>query len=131
VALVFAVNATMVWTAVRTFPGEAGTDGFDLSNDYDRVLTANARQQALGWQLEVTTEAARPVLHLTAPASATIEATAERPLGAPERTTITFRPAAADRYETRTTLPPGQWDLLLTIRADGQQLTATRRLTVK
>ena len=38
--VVVAVNGGMVWAALRTFPGVAGTDGFDLSNHYNRVLAA-------------------------------------------------------------------------------------------
>ncbi len=37
-AFVFAINGYMVYAALDSFPGHAGTDGFDLSNGYGRVL---------------------------------------------------------------------------------------------
>ena len=57
IAVVFAVNGAMIYAAVSTFPGQAGEDGFDLSNAYARVLDAAARQAALGWQLALEPDA--------------------------------------------------------------------------
>jgi hypothetical protein len=64
--LVFAVNGYMVYTALSSFPGIAGTDGFDLSNGYGRVLQAAAQQSALGWRIESGLDETRhPLLLLT------------------------------------------------------------------
>ncbi len=80
----FAVNGYMVYTALRSFPGTAGTDGFDLSNDYRRVLQAAAQQSALGWRIESSLdENRRPILHLTDRAGAPLAA---RCAGRPRRT---------------------------------------------
>ena len=64
--IVVGVNGYMVYDAYHTFPGAAGSDGFDLSNEYDRVLATARQQAALGWQIEAEVAAARyPVLRLT------------------------------------------------------------------
>ena len=42
-SVVIAVNIGMAYTALHTFPGIAGSDGFDLSNHYDKVIDRVAR----------------------------------------------------------------------------------------
>lgn len=135
--LVFMVNAYMVYDAYHTFPGVAGVDGFDLSNEYKRVLATAQQQAALGWQIEaeVTTDHF-PVLRLTDRAGAPItvadiNAQAERPLGPLDLTVLTFRPIGNGSYQADTSLFSGQWDIMLTVHADGRQYNATRRVLVK
>jgi nitrogen fixation protein FixH len=135
--IVFAVNGYMVYDALSTFPGVAGRDGFDLSNEYKRVLATAQQQAALGWQIEAgVTNERFPVLRLTdrtgAPLTATeIKAQAERPVGPVDSTALTFRAIGDGRYQTDTSLFSGQWDIMLTVHADGQMYNATRRLVVK
>ena len=50
--VVIAVNGLLIYLALDTFPGSAGEDGFDMSNDYGRVLDGAARQAQLGWHIE-------------------------------------------------------------------------------
>lgn len=135
--LVFLVNAYMVYDAYTTFPGVAGADGFDLSNEYKRVLAAAQQQAGLGWQIDVDMTHDRfPVLRFTdrtgAPLTATeISAQVERPVGPPETMPLAFRPIGDGRYQGDTSLFSGQWDIMLTVRADGQSYSATRRVLVK
>ncbi len=135
-AVVFAINGYMVYTAVQSFPGEAGTDGFDLSNDYGKVLKAVSRQAALGWTIDAGVDpTAHPQLRLSGPngaplPQAVITATVERPVGPDETTHLTFHPEGTVRYVADATLPRGQWDMLLTVSSNGQTVTATRRLMV-
>jgi nitrogen fixation protein FixH len=75
-------------------------------------------------------------LHLTdrtgAPLTATaIDAQAERPVGPPNLTALTFRAAGDGQYLADTSLFSGQWDLLLTVHADGRDYRTTRRVVVK
>jgi nitrogen fixation protein FixH len=134
--LVFLVNVYMIWTAVSSFPGAAGRDGFELSNDYGRVLRAAAGQSAMGWQVDATVgPARRPVLRVTDRTgqplgTADVDARAERPVGPAETTALRFLPDRNGRFMADLGLRPGQWDVLLTIRAGGQMYTATRRLVV-
>jgi nitrogen fixation protein FixH len=135
--LVFLVNAYMVYDAYRTFPGTAGTDGFDLSNEYKEVLATAEQQAALGWRIEAAETAAHyPVLRLTdragvALTATSIEAYAERPVGPAEVTPLSFRPIGDGRYQADTSLVSGQWDLMLTVQADRSRYNATRRLVVR
>jgi nitrogen fixation protein FixH len=136
-AMVFAVNGYMVYDALTTFPGTAGQDGFDLSNNYDRIIATAQQQAALGWRIEAdVTNTHIPELRLTGrngtplPAAA-IDAHAERPLGSPDTTVLTFRPIGDGRFQATTTLFSGQWDIMLTIHADGQWYSTTRRVIVK
>src|SRR4051812_41948038 len=59
---VAAVNGYMVYAAVHSFPGVAGTDGFDLSNNYNHVLKAEEAQAALGWHIETSVDKQRQPL---------------------------------------------------------------------
>lgn len=135
--VVFAVNVAMVYDAYQSFPGVAGADGFDLSNQYKRVLATAQHQADLGWQVQAEVPAGQPpALRLTnhdaTPLNATvITAQAERPVGPAATTVLAFRQVADGRYQADTALAPGQWDLMLTILADGQQYAATRRVIVK
>jgi nitrogen fixation protein FixH len=135
--LVFLVNAYMVYDAYHTFPGTAGTDGFDLSNEYKHVLAAAQQQATLGWRIEAeATDEHYPVLHLTDRTGAaltvtTIDARAERPVGPVDATLLTFRPAGDGRYQADTFLVPGQWDIMLTVHAGERLYSATRRVVVK
>ena len=135
--VVIVANVTMVCVALGTFPGEAGSDGFDLSNHYNRVLNAVQRQAALGWSLRLLPgDAGRPVLLLTdrtgAPLhGARIEATAERPLGPPQTTHLRFRDAGNGRYVADAMLTAeGQWELQVFAAVDGHTLATTQRLVV-
>ena len=137
-AVVFAVNGAMVAFAIGTFPGKAGSDGFDLSNHYDRVLETAERQAALGWKLDATLDAAgRPVVTLTDRAGvpladARVEIVAQRPLGEADRARLTLRAAGAGRYVAEGALPePGRWDLTLSATAEGHTVAATRRVVVR
>jgi nitrogen fixation protein FixH len=136
-ALVFLVNAYMVYDAFHTFPGTAGTDGFDLSNEYRQVLATARQQAALGWQVEATDAAGHyPTLHVTdrtgAPLAATsIDAHAERPVGPAENIKLSFRAIGDGRYQADAPLIPGQWDIMLSVHADDRLYSATRRLIVR
>jgi nitrogen fixation protein FixH len=135
-ALTFGVNAYLVYTAVSSFPGEAGRDGFDLGNDYARVLKVATAQAALGWQVETTVDQARhPLLRVTDRTgrplgTAAMDVQAERPVGPAGTTALRFSPGQDGSFKADTDLDRGQWDLLVTVRADGQVYTTTRRLVV-
>lgn len=135
--LVFAVNGVFIADALGTFPGAAANDGFDMSNDYDRVLAAVDAQNALGWDMRADVDAGHPVLLLKDKtgqglAGADVTATATRPLGAPTANEISFRDAGGGRYFGSVALPmPGQWELALRISAQGHGIHISRRVLVK
>lgn len=135
---VIAVNAGMMWAAMHTFPGQAGSDGFDLSNRYDRVIDRVQQQAALGWSVQAAADAERhPVLLLRAGSGAqltgaVLHATAERPVGPEHATALAFRETAPGRYVATAALDErGQWDVLLSASAQGHTYTTTRRILVQ
>jgi nitrogen fixation protein FixH len=134
---VFAVNGGMIYAAVHTFPGSAGEDGFDLSNQYDRVLADTARQASLGWQVRMELGAGpHLLLALTdrngkALDAARIEAQAERPVGPPSTTKLALRQVADGRFTSQEALAPGQWTVTVSIIRNGQVLNATERLVAR
>jgi len=137
-AIVVAVNFGMAYTALHTFPGNAGGDGFDLSNHYDVILERMRQQAALGWDARAEVDpAGRPIVVLTdrsggVVAGAGIEATAQRPLGDPRVTDVRFSEIAPGRYVSATVLDEkGQWDLQLSATAGGHEFSTTRRLVVR
>lgn len=132
---VFAVNAFMVYSAVTTFPGQAGQDGFDLSNAYGRVLEMSARQSALGWRVEVQ---AGPDGHALLRATdrdgvplpgVVIEARAMRPLGPKQETALTLRPDGRGRLVSEQALSAGRWTLFVTVQGD-ETFSTTSQLTM-
>jgi len=136
--VVVAVNFGMAYTALHTFPGNAGSDGFDLSNHYDRVLERVAREAALGWSARVEVDSSgHPIVLLSdrsgsGLAGARIAATAERPIGDPRGTTVGFTEASPGRYVGGVALDEkGQWDLEFTATAGGHEFVSTRRIVVR
>ncbi len=87
-SVVIAVNCFMAWSALHTFPGNAGSDGFDLSNRYNAIIQRMKQEAGLGWGVAAQVDqAGHPVVVLTGSVrrrhspGATIEAIAQRPLG--------------------------------------------------
>jgi len=131
------VNAGLVWSALSTFPGAAGNDGFDLSNDYDRLLAIAEKQAALGWSIAAALRDGRPALTFLDRSGQpitglVITGDAERPLGPPLTTTLHFASEAPGTYVADERLPEaGPWDVLITAGADAARFRATKRLIVK
>jgi nitrogen fixation protein FixH len=133
--VVIAVNSYMAYSALHTFPGQAGRDGFDLSNRYDAVLDRVKQQAALGWSIEARLDISGHPLLILRDASdlpltgAAIRAVAERPLGEKSTTPLVFQEVAPGRYAAQVPLPAkGQWDIMLTTSAHGHDVTTTRRI---
>jgi nitrogen fixation protein FixH len=121
---------------VKTFPGLATAHGFTDSNGYDRILATAAKQAALGWEVRATVESSRPVVTLTdrdgAPlAGARVEGEAERPLGDAPPVRLAFTPTTPGRFEADRALAPGNWEIDLTVTAEGGVFHATRRLIAR
>jgi nitrogen fixation protein FixH len=134
---VMLVNAGMVFAALKSFPGKAGSEDFELSNRYDTVLQRSERDAALGWTVQASTDkAGLPVVVLTrrdgAPLQgALLEGVAGRPLGPAETQHLTFHESAVGRYVADAALPEqGQWELTLSASDGGSQIAATRRVIV-
>jgi nitrogen fixation protein FixH len=135
--VVVAVNAGMIYAALASFPGKAGNDGFDLSNQYDAVLDHARRTAELGWTMAARADGTgRPEVTLAdrqgSPLTgASVAASAARPLGAPQTQPLAFHETEAGRYVADAALTlPGQWELTLSAAADGHTVAVTRRIIV-
>ena len=136
--VVVAVNAGMIVSALQTFPGKAGRDGFDLSNRYNKVIDRVQKQAALGWTIVVEVDSqSRPTVRLTASGGAPLVnprvlAIARRPLGDSQDTDLRFGHSGNGRYVSDTPLATqGQWDLMLTVTSQNRELMTTRRIVVR
>lgn len=137
IGLTVAVNAAMIWSAVATFPGKAGRDGFELSNRYNAVLRREDAQSTIGWSVRASLDPRRrTALTLTDAradpiGNAIVTAVATRPLGAERATDLVFTDQGNGHYLSDLVLDlSGQWDLSIIASAGGQTLTVTRRVHV-
>jgi nitrogen fixation protein FixH len=137
-AVVIGVNFFMAYSALHTFPGKAGGDGFDLSNRYNLVIDHMKQEAALGWAVTAEVDpAGHPVVVLRdrsggVLAGAAIEATAHRPLGDPRITAVRFAETSPGRYFGAAALDErGQWELQLSATAGGHEISTTRRIVVR
>jgi nitrogen fixation protein FixH len=130
--VVIAVNTDFIVTALKTFPGDAGSDDFDTSNRYDQILDLAAKQASLGWNMAIVAD--RDVrLTLTGKGGkkltdAKILAEAMRPLGAENRTALHFTETAPGFYAAPENLAAGQWDILLTVNLGADNTHITQRI---
>lgn len=136
--VVIAVNIFMAYTAIHTFPGKAGGDGFDLSNRYNAVIDHAKAQAALGWAIAASANGERQPVVALADAQgkpitgARVAGSAMRPLGLDDKTVMAFHEVAPGRYVGEAPLVMiGQWELLLTASAQGHDVSAARRIVVR
>ena len=136
--MVIAINCFMAYAALHTFPGTAGSDGFDLSNHYNAIIERMKQEAGLGWAVQAEVDqVGRPVVVLsnrsgTALAGAEIEATVQRPLGDRHLQQVRFTEVSPGRYRGDAALDErGQWELEIWATADGQEFSTTRRITAR
>jgi nitrogen fixation protein FixH len=136
--VVIVVNCFMAWSALHTFPGNAGSDGFDLSNHYDTIIERMKQEAGLGWAVQADVDqAGHPVVVLydrsgTALGGAEIEATAQRPLGDRHARQVHFTEVSSGHYRGDVALDEqGQWELEIWATADGKQFSTTRRIMAR
>jgi nitrogen fixation protein FixH len=132
------VNVGLMVAALYSFPGKAGSEDFALSNRYDAVLRHAEQEAALGWTVSASADAdGVPMVLLSGGDGrplhgASLEADADRPLGAPEQRHLVFHEAEAGRYVADAVLPArGQWELTISASAEGHRVAATRRVVVR
>lgn len=133
---VFAVNGLMVYYALTTFPGQAGNDGFTLSNSYEGLLTQAEQEGALGWNVAASADAGKPVIRISLPDGKTLNGgrlhgVAVRPLGPEQRTDLAFRQGPDGSFRAdQTLLEAGAWDLMMVAEQGGHRLHVTRRVVL-
>ena len=136
--VVIGVNAFMAYSALSTFPGNAGGDGFDLSNNYNAILDHMKHEAELGWAVHTEMDASgHPIVVLIdrsggVVTGAAIAATAQRPLGDRHTTNVRFSEVSPGRYVGAAVLgEKGQWEIELSAATGGHEFSTTRRLVVR
>jgi nitrogen fixation protein FixH len=141
-AVVFAVNGTMIYFAVRSTPALVTEKPFERGKAYNAELDAAAAQARLGWSATVALEQhAAPrselIILITDRGGAPVEGLAvaarlTRPVGHAAPLDVAFVEIAPGRYVAMVVVPvPGQWQLTLLARRGNDEFTLGHRLTVK
>lgn len=140
--VVLAVNATMIWIGLSTWPGLVTDNSYERGLHYNRNLAAAEAQAALGWQVDYRVEPkdggrarveatladreGRPI------ETAEIEALFVRPTSEGHDFTVRLRPRGEGRYTAEVAPPlPGLWDLHLRIRRGDDRWVGEKRLFLK
>ena len=132
-AVVIAANLTMATLASRTFSGALVRNGYVASQDFDDWSAAGRRQAALGWAVAVRLDAGKLVVEARdragAPiAGAAVTAILRHPIAADQSTKLTLREQAPGDYAAPADLPPGQWQALIHLTAQGHDYRLGERL---
>lgn len=142
-ALVVAVNGTLIYFALHTFSGLDTDHAYQEGLDYNKTLAAAAASAALGWQanIAVTPIATgdRLTLHLVdkngqAITGLTITGQMVRTVSAALDQSIALSPVPGSPgdYQTDVTLPArGNWELRLEARGDGPEWQLIEHLFIK
>ena len=109
-AIVIAVNFGMAWTATRGFGGVVVENSYVASQDYNRWIDEQHREDALGWNAKVSRDdEGRLFIRTTGvPADAVIVAHLRRPLGPPEDRTVALIRSGPDSLRSEKS-ESGRW----------------------
>jgi nitrogen fixation protein FixH len=142
-AVVFGANMAMVYFALSTWTGVTVERPYERGIAYDRVLDAAARQEALGWHVEVAFASRGAGTHAGTLAIAArdrdalalrgLAVTAEllRPLERHAPIGLALAEREGGHYDASLVVPrPGQWDVRVVLARGGDRLETTRRIFV-
>ncbi|MBI1199237.1 MAG: ferredoxin [Phenylobacterium sp.] len=135
-AVIFAVDGTFAYMALRTHPGEVSVTPYEDGLLYNQRITQLEEQRQLGWRaaagplgtnkvlVEFRDRADAPVRGLT------LTAKMERPATETGRITPRFVETAPGRYEATVGQLSGAWDLTAEAKdPSGDDFLLERRLT--
>lgn len=141
--VVIAVNAVMIYFALSTFTGVAVEAPYQRGIAYNKVLAAQAKQDALGWNVEVSWRAGgdtplqgeirlrvadmdgKPVAGLM------VEAAAHRPLEKRAALPLSFVYVGDGSYAAPAVVDAhGNWDIRLDARRGDDKAVLVKRLFV-
>lgn len=119
--VVVAVNLLMAMLAVGGFSGVVVENSYVASQRFNTWLGRARRQDALGWQADVSRlgDGRIAVTTRSVPTGAKVAATLRRPLGQREITQMPLMEEATGRYVSARPLPAGRWIARVGIAASG------------
>jgi nitrogen fixation protein FixH len=136
-AIVIAVNVTMVWFATRSFPGQVNANPYEVGTEYNHILAAAQTQAALGWRLTAEADGRTLSVRLADRtgqpiAGADVRGTLSRPVGPPQTTEVRLVPAAPGQYRAADILAaPGQWELDVDATRGNERLSTSIRVVAR
>lgn len=140
-ALVVAVNGVLVYFAVGTWSGLVVEKPYERGVQYNRLLEAAARQDALGWRFDIVLETAAETTRIVVDArdaagrplgGLSLRATVERPVENEAHAALQLREQQPGRYAaTLERLRPGQWQTRLMAERGTESASAAQRQVVQ
>jgi nitrogen fixation protein FixH len=138
---IFCANAFLVFYAISTFSGEQEASPYEHGLAYDKDIAAARAQEARGWRVSVN--ALRPQSGAPALIDITMRDADDQPIQGLAVTAALEFPAdkKLDRhatvneaepgdYRADASMRPGQWDLVIEARRDGERLFRSRNRIV-
>lgn len=140
-ALIIAANASFLYFAVKTFPGEKEKKSYRQGVNFNETLEARAAQDALGWRASIDTivregGAVRLVISFVTTTAAPLDGLSVngalvRPTSTDGAQNVAFAPAGAGRYEAVIPAGKGAWDLSVTASlSSGARFQFMNRISV-
>jgi nitrogen fixation protein FixH len=138
--IVIGANSALIYFAAATWSGVAVQHPYESGVAYNRVLAAEARQDALGWRLDgqLRQGAAGTELVISAVDASgaavrglAIDVDLERPVGPAETQHIALHATAPGVYAGDASLPgAGQWEARISATRGADRLYVSQRLFV-
>lgn len=113
---VVAVNFGMAWLAGASFSGTVVDNSYVASQQFNGWLQAARSQRLLGWTVAPTLDDKRHVVLVDSRPGDTVTGLALHPLGRAPDMALHFALAPDGHLHSRESLPPGRWQVRLTVR---------------
>lgn len=127
--VVVAVNVTMATYAVRGFSGVVVQNSYVASQQFNRWLAEQRREDALGWSADVSRDEAGRLAVVTygMPEGARIVAHLRRPIGLPGDRSMTLAEVSPARFASPA-IEQGRWIVRLEVSAGGHSWSHEARI---
>lgn len=116
---VVAVNFAMAWLAGASFSGTVVDNSYVASQQFNGWLQAARTQRQLGWAVTPALDAQRHVVLASSRAGDVAIGLALHPLGRAPDVALAFAIGGDGKLHSVTALPPGRWQLRLTVTREG------------
>lgn len=122
-SIVIAVNMFMATLAVGGFSGVVVKNSYVASQQFNGWLEQTKTQEALGWSIAARRASDGRVLvkMQQVPESASLTATARRPLGEPDHRELAFVGGPNEGFRSVEPLPEGRWLLRISVVSGDDQ----------
>lgn len=123
-ALIMVANASFLYFAVKTYPGETEKKSYRQGLRFNDTLEARAAQDALGWRAAIDSavrdgDAVTLIVSFKSASGSPLDGldlagTLARPASDEGEQQVAFTPAGAGRYAAAIAAESGAWDLTVT-----------------